>query len=125
MNRAGVCRIAALAGTALLGGACLAGSLVTSSRGTTHVDSRPSGADVFVMGEHVGRTPLDVEDRSIFPVHYPPSLAALYGRIVLERPGCDRVVRTVDLRAANEGIVVDLHCVPTPTHETPPPEARD
>ncbi|MEZ4332131.1 MAG: PEGA domain-containing protein [Myxococcota bacterium] len=92
---------------------------MASSRGTTHVDSRPSGADVFVMGQRVGRTPVDVEDRLVFPVHYPSSLAALYGRIVLERPGCDRIVRTVGLSAANEGLVVDLDCGPRPGPEAP------
>lgn len=78
---------------------------------------------MFVMGEHVGTTPLEIEDRLIFPVQYPSSKAALYGRIVLERTGCERAVRRVDLAAANEGMmVIELECADSMPPEAPPAE---
>ncbi len=95
---------------ALLAGACLGGRLVASSSGSTRVESVPAGAEVFAMGERLGTTPLDVEDARVFPVHYPRELAPVYGKIVLRHPGCEDLVRDLDLRAANEGIVAQLAC---------------
>jgi hypothetical protein len=81
-----------------------------SSRGTTRVDSIPSGAEVFVMGNRVGTTPLEVEDARVYPVQYPSELAPLYGKLVLRHPGCEELVQNLDLRAANEGVVAHLGC---------------
>lgn len=98
--------------------ACLGGSLLASSGSTTRVESVPPGAEVFVMGESLGVTPLEVDDRLVFPVDYPRDRADLYGKIVLRKEGCETVVRSLDLRAANEGIVEELHCNP-PTEDDP------
>jgi hypothetical protein len=62
------------------------------------------------MGVLVGKTPLEVEDRLVFPVAYPRDKADLYGKIVLRHEGCETVVRSLDLRASNEGLVVELDC---------------
>jgi hypothetical protein len=114
--------LAVVALVSLVGTACLGGSLVASSRGTTRVESVPSGAEVFVMGERLGTTPLEVEDRLIFPVSYPSTKAELYGRVVLQREGCEAVARLVDLRAANEGLVVELVCGKEVSSPESPPE---
>lgn len=94
--------------------ACLGGSLLASSRDTTRVESNPPGAEVYVMGERLGTTPLEVEDRLVYPVHYPREKAELYGRIELRKDGCETTVRALDLRASNEGLVVELRCAETP-----------
>jgi hypothetical protein len=88
----------------------MGGSPVVSSSGSTHVDSIPSGAEVFVLGERLGTTPLDVPDARIFPIHYPRELSGLYGKVVLRHPGCEELVRAVDLRATNQGISAQLAC---------------
>lgn len=95
---------------ALVHAGCIGGRLLAPSSGVTRVDSIPQGAEVFVMGESVGVTPLEIEDRLIYPVSYPAARAALYGRVVLEHAGCERTSRPIDLAAANDGVVVELRC---------------
>jgi hypothetical protein len=107
-GHAGPAALLALAASFTTG--CLGGTLLPSSRGTTRVDSIPSGATVIVMGQVVGTTPVEVPDRLIFPTDFLSSQAELYGRIVLERTGCERAVRSIDLEAANAGIDVELVC---------------
>jgi len=103
-------RVTAASVVALLLGGCLGGRLLASSSGSTHVESVPPGAEVFAMGEKLGTTPLDVENARVFPVDYPRELAASYGKIVLRFPGCEDLVRNLDLRSANEGITAKLTC---------------
>jgi hypothetical protein len=105
-----VLRRAAAAAAAFSAGGCLGGSLFVSGSGSTRVESVPTGAEVYVMGERLGTTPLDVADARLFPVHYPRELSDLYGKVVLRHPGCEELVRAVDLQAANEGISASLVC---------------
>lgn len=86
------------------------GVLFPSSRGTTHVESVPSGAEVFVMGERVGVTPLELEDARAFPMRYSPEQRALYGRVVLRKEGCREYVVPLSVEALNHGIVAQLDC---------------
>jgi hypothetical protein len=91
-------------------GGCLGGSPLVSGGGSTRVESVPSGAEVFVMGERLGITPLAVADARIFPIQYPRELSALYGKVLLRHPGCEDLVRAIDLRATNEGLNGILAC---------------
>lgn len=84
--------------------------LFPSSSGSTHVESVPSGAEVFVMGQRVGVTPLELEDARAFPMRYPPEQRALYGRVVLRKEGCREYVVPLSVEASNHGIVAQLDC---------------
>ncbi len=62
------------------------------------------------MGERVGITPLDVEDRMVFPVDYSRDKAHLYGKILLRKESCEDSVHPLNLKVANQGLVVELRC---------------
>lgn len=49
------------------------------------VDSVPTGAEVYVMGDKVGVTPLEISRKDVFPNTYPSNKESLYGRIILKR----------------------------------------
>lgn len=118
--------VAGIALAVVVQAGCLGGSIVASSRGVTRVDSIPQGAQVFVMGERVGVTPVEIEDRLIFPVTYPAERAALYGRVVLEHEGCEPTSRAIDLTATNEGTTIELSCdASAATSSDPPAMPRD
>jgi hypothetical protein len=103
-------RAAVVFASALTLSGCLGGSLLPSSRSTTHVDSVPSGAEVLAMGERLGITPLEVDDASVYPVSYPREKASLYGKLVLRHPGCEDFEQALTLEAANRGVVAKLVC---------------
>jgi hypothetical protein len=93
-----------------LGSGCGGAALFPSSDGRTRVDSVPDGADVFVMGERLGATPLDLDDARAFPLRYPAEQRALYGKVVLRHEGCREYVAPLSVDAANHGIVAELDC---------------
>ncbi len=74
------------------------------------VDSVPGGAEVFVIGGRVGRTPLTLSERDIYPNWYPDEQAHLYGVIVLRKAGCAEFSRNVDLDDIAVGIEARLDC---------------
>lgn len=68
------------------------------------VESEPAGADVVVMGEQKGRTPLRLRLEDVFPVTYPPAKSALYGKVVLKKEGCRDFVQSIDTKVYARGL---------------------
>lgn len=96
---------------ALCAASC-AGHAFVAADARTPVESSPSGAEVFVMGERVGTTPLELDDSLAFPLSYPPERRALYGKVVLRHEGCEEWQAPLSVKAARYGIVAELDCEP-------------
>lgn len=93
------------------------------------IDSIPSGAEVQVMGEVKGKTPMQLPTKAVFPVTYAPELQPLYGRVRLIHPGCVPYETTVSTASLENGIKARLQCdnapaAPTET-TTAPRSARE
>ena len=59
------------------------------------IDSEPSGADVFAMGQKIGTTPLTVNTKEVFPRTYPKEKESLYGKLTFKKEGCSDLTRSV------------------------------
>jgi len=60
------------------------------------IESDPSGADVFAMGERIGMTPMVISSSDVFPSNYPKEKETFYGKVTLRKTGCSDLTRTVD-----------------------------
>lgn len=89
---------------------CSGNSLASKSGSSFAVTSKPEGATVYVLGKPVGETPLTLEQRSVFPLVYPPELANLYGRVELRLKGCETLQRPVSGRVLAKGLRAKLEC---------------
>lgn len=115
----------------------LAGSLSTAC--TTHtmfhadpsrftVTSTPPGATVYVMGEALGTTPLEIQREQVFPSHYPSQLQAEYGFVTLEHHGCKPYRKSISNKILEDDLVAKLNCAATtepaalPVEKAPPPK---
>ena len=85
------------------------------------VDSVPGGAEVFVIGELIGTTPLTLSERDIYPNWYPDEQAHLYGMVVLRKAGCAEHARRIGLDDIEAGIEVRLDCGRHAVAEVQPP----
>jgi hypothetical protein len=74
------------------------------------IESEPDGADVYVMGEKVGVTPMQITSKDVFPNIYPPEKVSVYGRVTLKKPGCSDITRTVDGEMSNAGLHAKFDC---------------
>lgn len=74
------------------------------------IESDPSGAAVYVMGEKVGVTPLKISHKDVFPNTYPKEKESVYGRITLKKEGCSDFTRTVSAEIGNNGLHARLDC---------------
>lgn len=84
---------------------------VTGGQGTLlTIDSTPAGADVTVMGEHKGVTPLELSSTKLFPATYPADKQALYGKVRISYPGCAPQELPISSRALEKGLHVKLEC---------------
>jgi PEGA domain len=82
------------------------------------IESDPSGAAVYVMGEKVGVTPLKISHKDVFPNIYPKEKESVYGRVTLKKEGCSDFTRTVSAEISNVGLRAQLDCGdmnPTPS----------
>jgi hypothetical protein len=77
---------------------------------TIKIESVPSGAEVYVMGERVGVTPTQINSQDVFPNTYPRSKESEYGRITLKKPGCSDFTRTVSGDISGGGLHAILDC---------------
>jgi hypothetical protein len=77
------------------------------------VESVPTGADVYVMGEKIGVTPLMINRKDVFPNTYPSEKVSVYGRITLRKQGCADLTRTVSAEISNNGLHAKLDCPDT------------
>lgn len=89
------------------------------------IESDPPGADVVLIGGAVGRTPLTVNEREIYPNDYPDDQAHLYGVVTLRRGGCATHVHRVTLDDIERGLKVVLICEGTPAVASPLPPRAD
>lgn len=101
---------------AILSPAC---ATLGSHPGQINVTSEPAGAEVYVMGEKLGVTPLVVNQNAVFPPAFPATKQALYGNIELRKPGCKDVVQPVSTRALARGVHVRLECEGAGVSESP------
>lgn len=74
------------------------------------IESDPSGAAVYVMGEKVGVTPLQISKKDVFPNTYPKEKESVYGRVTLRKEGCSDLTRTVNAEISNGGLRAQLVC---------------
>lgn len=74
------------------------------------IESVPSGAAVYVMGEKVGVTPLQISHKDVFPNTYPRDKESVYGRIILKKDGCSDFTRTVSAEISNAGLHAQIDC---------------
>lgn len=91
--------------------ACSQTPLLSGGDNQITVDSEPSGAAIYVMGESVATTPAVIDLSTVYPVTYAPESQDDYGRITLKRAGCDDRVITVSPRMISSGLKTKLDCV--------------
>lgn len=92
--------------------------------GQIDVSSEPAGAEVYVMGEKAGVTPVTLDQDALFPLTYPAEKQALYGRIELRKAGCQAATQAVSTRAVAKGVHVKLDCgMAAPATSVPVPGA--
>lgn len=101
--------ITALTITIILIG-CGHSNLTHTSSDQLKVISEPLEAEVYVMDKLVGHTPLELSIRKIFPVTYPPEKEHLYGKVVLIKKGCEKMVVPVSMKRLSEGVHARLEC---------------
>lgn len=82
----------------------------STSNNPIRIQSDPSGADVYVMGEKVGVTPLKLEQNAVFPNTYPKDKESLYGVVTLKKAGCSDYTKTVNAKIINVGLKARLDC---------------
>jgi hypothetical protein len=86
-------------------------NLFPSATDTIKIESEPSGAEIYVMGEKVGVTPLKISPKDVFPNTYPKEKESLYGRVTLKKAGCSDFTRSVSTEISNAGLRAQLECV--------------
>ncbi len=85
------------------------------------VESDPAGAAVYVMGENMGVTPMQISHTDVFPNIYPRQKESLYGKIILRKAGCKDYTRTVSGDITGFGLHAKLDCgSPTPSTAAQP-----
>ena len=86
------------------------GNLFSSTANTINIESDPSGADVYVMGEKIGVTPLKINHKDVFPNIYPKERESVYGRVTLKKAGCSDLTRTISMEIGDAGLHAKLEC---------------
>ena len=66
-----------------------------TGRGPVALETNPPGASVITLGRILGKTPLRVEERDIFPLIYANELKPLYGKVRFKLKGCKQVTRQI------------------------------
>lgn len=74
------------------------------------IESVPPGADVNVMGENIGVTPMMLSRDKVFPNLYPKEKESLYGKVTLRKAGCLDFTRTISTEIGNYGLHAQLDC---------------
>jgi len=86
------------------------GLFPSAVNGPFKVESMPSGADVYVMGEKIGITPVMVSRRDVFPNIYPHDKESLYGKVTIKKEGCFEYTRPVSAEISSKGLQAKLDC---------------
>lgn len=88
------------------------------------IESDPSGAAVYVMGENVGVTPLKISQKDVFPTIYPGKKVSFYGKVTIKKAGCADFTKTINGHIIVNGLRAKLDCgnnnpAPSATGVTP------
>jgi hypothetical protein len=110
--------------TAVLAGFICGCAPLGSQPGYVQITSDPSGAEVYVMGEKTGVTPLRVEQAAVFPPAYSEDKKHLYGTVELRRTGCSNSLQRVSSTAIARGVHVKLDCGAAAGKERSPGDAQ-
>jgi len=90
--------------------ACSGNSLVPKNSNAISVNSEPSAASVYVMGELAGTTPIEIDSNSVFPAAYLPEDQQYYGYITLTHEGCSDKKIKISTRMISDGLKENLDC---------------
>jgi len=77
---------------------------------SVQIDSKPSGAGVYVMGKKVGETPMRISSSAPYPENYNKANRSLYGKIILKKEGCKDLIESVSDKSISSGINAVLDC---------------
>jgi hypothetical protein len=92
------------------------------------IESIPAGADVYVMGEKIGVTPVMLTRKDVFPNIYPGDKVSVYGRVTLKKAGCADYTTPVSAEISNNGLRAKLECAAANpasfTESSPAPSAE-
>lgn len=97
----------------LLSSACSTHTMFTADPSRFTVTSTPPGATVYVMGQALGVTPLEIRREQVFPGNYPSQLQAEYGMVTLEYQGCETYRKGVNNTVLEDGLNAKLKCKST------------
>lgn len=75
------------------------------------VTTDPAGATVSSIVGELGVTPLQIDERDIYPNEFPPEKLELYGKLLITRAGCEPVTHQVTLAEVGSGVSVALDCL--------------
>jgi hypothetical protein len=103
--------LALAAGCSSMGGA--GGLFPAAGDSPIKIESNPTGAEVYVMGEKIGVTPVQIGHKDVFPNIYPHEKESLYGRVILKKEGCADYTRTISAEISNSGLQAKLNCKDT------------
>jgi len=108
----------------LLAGCSTGGDRMSPSAGIApfKVESVPAGAEVYVMGNKMGVTPMQLSRTDVFPNLYPREKESLYGKVTLRKEGCKDYTREVSGDITGFGLHAKLDCAsPAPSTAAQPP----
>jgi hypothetical protein len=75
------------------------------------VTTEPAGAAVSSIVGDLGVTPLQIDERDIYPNDFPPDMLDRYGKLFITRAGCVPVTHRVTLAEVGSGVTVALDCL--------------
>ncbi|WP_428624194.1 PEGA domain-containing protein [Sedimenticola sp.] len=111
--------------------ACTAHTMFYADPSRFTVTSTPAGATVYVMGQVLGTTPLEIRRDQVFPATYPSQLEAEYGYVTLRYQDCEPYRQSITNKILENDLKVTLACgnntlpaaIPLPTLKTAPKPA--
>jgi hypothetical protein len=74
------------------------------------VTTDPAGAAVSSIVGDLGVTPLQIDERDIYPNEFPPEMLERYGKLFIIQAGCEAVTHQVTLAEVGSGVAVALDC---------------
>lgn len=90
--------------------ACSGSSWSPKNNGKISVDSKPSGASVYVMRKLVGTTPTVVNVNTMYPATYLQENEQYYGHITLTHKGCSGRTIKLNSQMLSDGLNEKLDC---------------
>jgi len=101
----------AMLGLALIEGCTFGGNMFPpAGNNPIKIDSVPAGAEVYVMGDKVGITPIEIRRDQVFPNIYPNEKLPSYGRVTLKKSGCADYTTPIGGEISSMGLHAKLDC---------------